>query len=44
MGKPKGNDFDIFAGIGERITALNGFMYGVGWEKPLDLCVDWLIG
>ena len=37
LGKPKGNDYDIFIGLGKRITDLNGFMYGVGWEKPLDL-------
>lgn len=37
LGKPKGVDYDIFMGLGERITSLNGFMYGVGWEKPLDL-------
>ena len=37
LGKPKGSDYDVFIGLGERITALNGFMYGVGWEKPLDL-------
>ena len=37
LGKPQGLDYKIFIGLGDRITALNGFMYGVGWEKPLDL-------
>jgi hypothetical protein len=48
LGKPKGVDYDVFMGLGKRMTDLNGFMFGVGWEQPLDLYTvsgasqDWL--